>query len=175
MNNENRFLDVTQAEHDILKKVIERYFPNRGYEDILFKLIFDTKISKVKGTKYRLAYIKPMNQMNRFLTALEANREDGYDYCVVICKVLWDVIDEADKIRLLRHELNHVELVDGKNPYKTKDHDITEFYSDVEIESKPGGDIRWAERLGTILASIEEEEKEQKRQERKNKKKNKGE
>ena len=38
-----------------------------------------------------------MSQMNRFLTRADANREEGYDYCIVITKKLWDVIDEEDK------------------------------------------------------------------------------
>lgn len=155
-----RYEDIDQATLNIFEDVRQKWFGE--FDEVMFKLIFDLELKK-KGNKWIFAYIKSMNKLSRFFTAEEAQREDGYDFCIVLNKKLWDVLDEADKIRILRHELRHVEqkTMKKKTKYVTRDHTITDFYEDVDIESKAGGDPRWAERLAIVLEALCDEENEE--------------
>lgn len=163
---------------DVEDSVVELF--NKVRTDYNFSDISDAKFKLVyrnnrKGKKQFIviAEICATNDMIRFLTSDKI--EEGYDYIIIIDKNIFNALDENDKIRVLRHELRHTDVVvnekSGKIIYTTQRHSIEDFYEDVTIESQAGGDMRWKERLSSIAESIYEELDEKKKQEKKSKKK----
>jgi hypothetical protein len=123
--------------------------------------VFDTK-KKVDKEKIVLARIIKSTDFTRFLTQTEI--ESGYDYYLVIDKLLWTKAIETreEKVRLIRHELKHTSVNHEKaNPYGLRGHSLEDFYSEVEANKD---DPKWAERLGTVLSIKYEEEREQQKQ-----------
>jgi predicted metallopeptidase len=145
----NRFEDAPTSVEELVNRVISKDFDRLSGARI--KIIFDTK-KRSSGGKYVLGRMKKTNEHERFLTALETNTEDGYDYFMYLDKNVFEKIDEKDKIRLIRHELQHCELdFNADNPYKIKDHEITDFYDEIEYNRD---DPRWGERLASIAESV---------------------
>jgi len=147
-----KFEDVSQDVIDLFEKVKEEYFPE--LEGAYFKLIFRTKKKSSNGTIV-VGEIKKLGELNKFFSSAEIDREDGYDYAIILDKNIYNVLHEDDKKRVLRHELRHCSVDhDKKQPYSTRSHTIEDFYEDVELEAMPGGDPRWMERVSDICSSI---------------------
>jgi len=144
-----KFEDVTDDVYEMLRSIIKDHFPelvNAG-----FKILFSTK-KKTSGGKICFAWIQKTNELIRHLTTEESGSEDGYDYIIYIDKLIWDNIEEADKIRLLRHELRHTHVdLESNNPYKIRGHSIEDFYSEIELNKD---DPRWAQRVSVIAESL---------------------
>jgi hypothetical protein len=70
---------------------------------------------------------------------------------IFLDKKAWEVANEEDRYRLLRHELRHTKVnVDSKSPYQIRKHTLEDFYSEVQLnQDRP----RWAEDLA-IRAKI---------------------
>lgn len=165
-----RYEDVEEKVNEQLQKVILDY----GFSDIAdakFKIVYRTK-KKGKRDFITFAEICATSEMVKFLTSSEI--EDGYDYLIIIDKNIYEVLDEKDQIRLLRHELRHTDVVvnekTGTLTYGTRTHTIEDFFEDVEIENKPDGDMHWKERAVSIAVSIYDKIEEEKKAEKKNKK-----
>ena len=99
--------------------------------------------------------LQKSNELLKHVTSSETLNEEGVDYFLYIDKMLWNNIENIDKVRLIRHELQHsdVDMDSATNPYKIKGHEIEDFYDEVERNSD---DIRWAERCVTMLESLYE-------------------
>jgi hypothetical protein len=151
-----KFEDVSEDVNKLFESVREEYFPE--LEGAYFKLIFRNK-KKVSDGSFVVAEIKKLGELNKFFSSAEIDREDGYDYAIIIDKNVYNNLHEDDKKRVLRHELRHCSVNhEKKQPYSTRRHTIEDFYEDVELESQPGGDPRWHERIGDICASIYDED-----------------
>lgn len=152
---EMRFEEVTDNVYDVLRNVRTEYFSELANANIL--PIFDTKKRVSKG-KLVLASIRKVNELQRFLTINESGSLDGFDYILTIDKEAWNIAEDIDKVRIIRHELRHTE-VDGSSdkPYKLRGHSIEDFYSEVELNKD---DPRWAERLVASVTSIYDNEEE---------------
>jgi len=145
-----RFENCTDDVAEIKKKMIEKHFPELAGCNIC--LIFDLK-KRMKGGNIVLASIQKPNEMLRFFTIDDAGSE-GYDYVMRIDKNAWENIEEIDKERLIRHELRHTSVdFDSDSPYKIRDHSITDFYSEINLNED---DPRWAERAGAVTLSVYE-------------------
>lgn len=165
-----KYEDVEEKVNEQLQKVILDYnFSDLA--DAKFKLVYRTK-KKGRRDFITFAEISATSEMVKFLTSSEI--EDGYDYLIVIDKNIYEALDEQDQIRILRHELRHTDVVvnekTGALSYCTRTHTIEDFFEDVDIESKPDGDLHWKERASTIAESVYEKLEEEKKAERKNKK-----
>lgn len=126
-----RYEDTNPDVEKLLKEVINEWFPELRAARI--KTLFDLKKRKSKG-KLVLARIQKPNDIVKFFTIDESGAEEGYDYIMFIDKKCWNISDEDDRTRLLRHEMCHC-LVDEEsvsNPYKLQDHDFSDFVIEVE-------------------------------------------
>jgi hypothetical protein len=148
-----KFEDVTQDVNDILEKC---RFPELSTAKIL--CIFSLK-KKMRGGQLTLAWTKKANDFLRFLTFDDVTDGEGYDYFIFIDKKAWSLANEDDRIRLMRHELKHMDIdLEAKNPYKLRDHTVKDFYSEIEMNRD---NPRWADSLATQTKIAYEEEKEE--------------
>jgi hypothetical protein len=156
-----RYEDVDSSVTKVLDEVRATWF--KELNEAKIKCVFDTKIRKSKG-KVVLACIRKTNDLLRHLTAEEAQDELGYDYIIAIDKVVWNAIQPEDRVRLIRHELNHafvVEDAETEDPYKIVDHDFSDFKIEVERNKD---NPNWAERAVTLAEDIYDQMKEQEKE-----------
>ena len=147
-----RYEDVSKDVLDITDAVQKQYFSYLANARI--KYLFDNK-KVTNGGKLVAAWIKKANDVLKFITGGEL---EGFNYVVRIDKLMWDAIEEKDKIRIIRHELRHAFYdSESDDPYKLVGHDIEDFYAEVELAEKEG-DLRWRERISEILHSVWDKE-----------------
>ena len=148
-----RFEECSEEVFKVMNEVIEKHFPE--LISCIIHPIFDLK-KRIKGGNIVLASIQKPNEMLRFFTIDDSDTGEGYNYVIRIDKNAWDNIEEIDKKRLIRHELNHTLVdFDASDPYKIIPHDIEDFV--VEIERNKD-DVDWAKRVGAVALSKYEED-----------------
>ena len=148
-----RFEDTPDEVTILMESIVKEHFPELVNAKI--KVIFDTKKRSYKG-RLTLGRIQATSEILKHLTIEEANSEDGYDYLMYLDKVIYENVEEKDRIRLIRHELRHCETdMEAAKPYKLKDHDINDFYAEIELNSD---DPHWAEKCIEIGLSLYDEE-----------------
>lgn len=150
----SRFEDASDHVVELMNKIIEGSFPELRSAKI--KVLYDTKKRK-SGGKLVLGRMQKTNDLLRHLTVEEANDTEGYDYILYLDKACFENVEEIDKVRLIRHELCHclVDMESVTTPYKLQDHEISDFYSEIEFNST---DPKWGERCAAIAESVYEAE-----------------
>ena len=144
-----RYMDDDGSIKEVFEEVRKKYFKNLTAK---IKFMFDTKKKSSSG-KLVLARCKLANEMLRYLTQDEI--EEGYDYFIIVDKTAWDIAEEDDKIRLLRHELRHI-YIDEKGNYKLAPHDIEDFLIEIELnKDKPD----WRNNLATMVDIVYDQNK----------------
>ena len=153
-----RYEEVTEDVWQMLREVKAKHFGELKNAKII--LLFDLK-KRQSGGRMVLGRIMKTNDLLRHLTKDEAVAVEGYDYIITLDKIGWGSISEADKLRILRHELRHAyfDVESENNPYKLLEHSITDFYEEVELNKD---DPRWRERVATIVADIYQQRREEK-------------
>ena len=148
-----RFDDGNEEAYEIMRAVREDHFPELAGCNI--KIIFDNK-KRMTGGKIVLGSIQKPNELTRFFMIDESGEDEGFDYVIRLDAKCWDLIDNADKTRLMRHELKHTAVDhDATTPYKIRGHTIEDFYSEVTLNED---DPRWAERAAqSTMAAYEQE------------------
>jgi hypothetical protein len=141
---------------EVVDKVREKWFPELLSAKI--KVVFSLKKATHGGGIVLARIVKP-NNLNKFLTK-EIAPSDGYDYILILDQKCYEIASEEDRIRVIRHEFRHtfVDFESEGNQYRLVDHDITDFYSEVELNSE---DPRWRQRLGQIVYDLYEQEKDE--------------
>lgn len=172
----SKFEDVDQSTVELFERVKEA-FPD--VEGAKFKLLFRTN---KKGTEDFIVFaeICKFSSLVKHITMdIPGLEDEGLHYCIIIDKNVWDVIEEADKWRILRHELLHTAVRfkdDGSIEYNIRKHTVETFYEEIELEAKDTDDCdpRWKEKLATTAVALYDEMKEkEKAEKRANKKKGK--
>ena len=149
-----RFEDASKETVDLVNVVRKEIFPELASANI--KVLYDIK-KRMSGGKMVLGRMQKTNDLLRHLTIEDAKDEEGFDYILYLCKAVYDNVDEGDRVRLIRHELQHcdVDLDSNTNPYKLRGHEISDFYDEIEYNKN---DPRWAERCVAVAESIYEED-----------------
>lgn len=162
-----RFEEVTEEVMDLLKEVRSEYFPE--LKNAKVKMLFDVK-KRTSGGRITLGRIMKTNDLLRLLTIDRVDPIEGFDYIITLDKTCWEVIEKADKIRIIRHELRHAyfDIDSEENPYKLVDHSIMDFYEELDLNRD---DPRWHERVGALTEGIYEQRKEELMEARNKKKK----
>jgi len=159
--DETRYAEVTEVEYAVLTEVRNQWFSYLSEARI--RILFDLR-KKLSSRKIVLARIYKTNDLIKHLTLTEQEAE-GTDFIIFLDKVCWDAIPQPDRIRVIRHELRHAEVIDKKNPFIIIGHDIEDFESEVQLNQD---DIGWRRRVATLTEIIyqqrEEAEKEAKKQ-----------
>jgi hypothetical protein len=165
-----RYEEVTEEVKKLFGEIQAKYFPELKNAKII--TLFDVK-KRASGGRVVLGRIMRTNDLLRHLTKDEAVAIEGYDYIITLDKEGWNAIGDADRVRLLRHELRHThyDIDSESNPYRLLDHSITDFYEEVELNKD---DPRWRERVAAVVEDIYEQKKEDRKQERNKRTKRKG-
>ena len=150
----NRFEDANQEVTDLVNRVIGENFPELARARI--KMVFDVKKRSSRGM-YVFGRMQKCSEIMRKLSAAEANAEDGYDYVLYLDKGVWDHIQEADRVRLVRHELRHCfyDLEAKGDPYKLVGHDYEDFAVEIDLNRD---DPTWRNRLAAVAESVYDRE-----------------
>lgn len=150
----SRFEDAPDQVVELMNRIRKEVFPELRSAKI--KVLYDTKKRK-SGGKLVLGRMQKTNDLLRHLTVEEANDESGYDYILYLDKACFENVEELDRVRLIRHELCHceVDIESESNPYKLKDHEISDFYSEIDFNKD---DSRWGERCAIVAESVYEAE-----------------
>ena len=156
---ELRFEIADDEVYELLRKVIAMYPDDQHLQRLYgasFLIFFDLK-KRVQNDRIVLGRISKTNDLQRLLTIGESDTGQGFDYIIYLDKIAWGIAEEnsqEDRIRLLRHELRHTKVVnnddDGTTKYLIRDHTITDFYEEVELNQD---DPRWGERLAQSTES----------------------
>jgi len=149
-----RFEDVTENVNMLVRNVKDRWFPELANAKI--KVLFDLK-KRTSGGRMVLGRIQKTNDLLRHLTTEESDSEEGFDYLMYLDKIVFENIEDEDRIRLVRHELRHT-LYDPEargTPYKIQGHDIEDFEEEIRLNAE---DMGWANRCATIGLSLYEQE-----------------
>jgi hypothetical protein len=146
----SRYYEVDEETQDMLEKIQDEYFSELA--NCYVKPLFDTK-GKKSGGEFTFAWIKKSNELIRYLTSEEVDRDEGHDFIIFIDYNIWQNINEIDKERILRHELRHIEYdpESTSNPFKLRKHEVEDFYSEIELNKD---EPRWKEKIGQIAESI---------------------
>ncbi len=117
-------------------------------------VLWDTKKRLSQG-RYVFGQMKLAKDLERMLT--ESNiLPDGYHYIMSLDMEVFQRIEHADRVRLIRHELRHGEK-DPENqakPWKIRPHDIEDFKVEMALNED---DPRWGERLAEVAGAIYED------------------
>lgn len=148
-----RYEDAGQKEYDLMNELIEAYFQEAKQTKV--KILFDTRRKVTKG-KIRLGELQKTNDLIRHLTQDQAQSLEGFDYIIVLDEVCWkEVCTDEDKVKLMRHELRHMNIDwEKSNPYGLRPHDIEDFVEEVKLNSD---DVDWAQRVAQFTSTIYEE------------------
>jgi hypothetical protein len=150
---ENRFENASDEVKELVENVIDNSFRELRNAKIL--VLFDCKKRISKG-KMVMGRMQKTNDLLRHLTLDNTMDEDGYDYILYLDKMIITNIQEEDQIRIIRHELQHAEVdYDSNKPYKLRDHEISDFYDEIEFNSD---DARWGVRIASIGHDMYEQE-----------------
>ncbi len=162
-----RYEEVTSEVAKMLHRVLADHFGELKNAKIV--ALFDLK-KRMSGGQIVLGHIMKTNHLIRHLTKEEAGSAEGYDYIITIDKKGWDVLDEKDKVRLLRHELRHTfyDIDSEDNPYKLVDHTVNDFYEEIELNKD---DPKWRQKAATLVTDLYAQEKEEARDRRAKQKK----
>jgi hypothetical protein len=151
-----RYLDADDSLVGVFLDVVDSRFGS--LMNLKFKLIYDTK-KRMKQGKIVLASIELCNPKLKFFSADDI-AVDGYDYIIIVDHKAWELCNDADKKRIISHELQHV-FVNEAGDCKLIGHDIADFY--IEIQQNQD-DPEWAKNLSELTFAIYEQEKEDAKQ-----------
>jgi len=162
-----RYEDAAEAEYKLLEKVRSESF--RELFDAKIKILFDLR-KKSSGGKIVLAKIYKTNELIRHLTLENLDHLTmGTDLIIFIDKLFWSLVEEIDKIRVLRHELRHVDYCPEKKfSYQLIGHDVEDFESEIRLNQD---DIGWRKRVAELTLLAYQQREEQEKEEKKNAKK----
>jgi len=147
----SRYEQATTDVYKIMNDLIGDHFSYLAGANI--EILFDTKKKKKDG-RYRLGAIQTTNDLTKFLTM--SDEGTPADYIMYLDKEVFTSIDDADKKRIIFHELCHCSVdLESKNPYKVRDHEIQGFYDELKFNED---DPKWTQRLSTIAESIHEDD-----------------
>jgi len=114
---------------------------------------------KTSGGNMILGSMNKATPRENYLTSNDG--EDGVNYIMILDGNIFHSLDEEDKKRIIRHELNHAHIdLDAKDPYKIVGHEIEDFFKEVEYNKD---EPRWKDRVFAIAEQIYEDMEEQKK------------
>lgn len=95
--------------------------------------------------------MKP-NDLAKHFSIVETGDVEGYQYIISLDAIAWDVMNDADKIRLLRHELRHVGVMteDDIKP-SINPHNIEDFVEECVLNVD---DPDWARKVAKKVLAI---------------------
>jgi hypothetical protein len=123
------------------------------FQFLKFKLIFGLK-RRIKGGKLVLASIEAPGPKLKYLSK-DKIAIDGYDLLLIVDQKAWELANNVDRVRIIRHELKHITLTE-QGAVKVVGHEVEDFYSEI---ARNADDPEWGVRLTTLTNDMYEQEK----------------
>jgi hypothetical protein len=145
-----RYEEVTGKLIALAETVISQEFPE--LLKVRIKFLFDLK-KRVSRGRLVLGKCQKPNEMVRHFTIDEAMDSEGYQFVISVDKLAWEHMEDIDRVRLLRHELRHVEVdADDDGPvYRINPHNIEDFVEEIELNVD---DPDWARKVGENVRKL---------------------
>ena len=137
----SRYENATEDVLILAREIISQYFPE--IINVKIKYLFDLKKCKHAG-KLVFGKCQKPNDLVKHFTVDETKDADGYQFVTTLDKVAWEIMDETDKARLLRHELRHAGIDEEGKPY-IEPHNIEDFVEEITLNAD---NPDWARELG---------------------------
>jgi len=151
----SRFTDVDPDTKKMINEIISKDFSHLTQAKI--KMVFDQKKRK-SGGRYQLGKMQKSNDLIRYLTSHEALDPEGFDYLMFIDENVFEVLEQMDKVRLIRHLLQYADIdFEAEKPYKIRKEEVITWYDELEYNKD---DPKWFERLEVIAESIYNQDEE---------------
>jgi hypothetical protein len=151
-NNMSRYLEADESLVTVFLDVMEKNFPI--YQNLKFKLIFDTKMRK-RQNKLIFATMELASEKIRFFSKDDVAVE-GYDYILTVDQKAWELANDVNRERLMRHELRHV-FIEESGKLKIMAHDVEDFREEIKLNAD---DPDWGFKLAILVNDVYEQEKE---------------
>ncbi len=143
-----RYELASDKEINLVQYVVKEHFPHLRNARIL--VLMDSKKRQSRGRAI-FATIQTATDLVRVLTQ-DTFEGGGADYVLILDGLLWQSIEESDRVRIIRHELRHCLYdPDAAKPYKLVGHDIEDFVDELRLNSD---DPRWGARVAAVWDSI---------------------
>jgi hypothetical protein len=136
----SQFRKADSSVYTVFLDMIEKNFPElSGYS---FGLLFREKIQKSQGNVTIASICQPTKLLSYF-----AKNDNGkpFDFLIIVDEMAWCCAKEKDRIRIIRHELRHIDM-SGKSP-RLIGHDFQDFYKEVDLNAD---DPSWCQKLAEV-------------------------
>ena len=147
-----RFTEVDDSVVEVFINTLEERFPNLG--QLKIKLVFDLK-RRVKKGEIVLASTELASEKIKFFSRDDIATE-GYDVVIIFDMKAWELANEADRKRIMSHELRHI-FIDEKGSVKLLPHDISDFRAEQKLNTD---DPDWKFKLAVVVNDVYEQERE---------------
>lgn len=147
----HRYEEADEKLVEVFLTVLEDHFPQLQF--LKFKLIYDLKQRISKG-RLVMASIETAGPKIKFLSR-DKIAVDGYDLLLIVDKKAWEVAGGANRPRMIRHELRHVQI-DEAGAVKIIGHEIEDFHAEIKLNQD---DPEWRMKLATMTRDMYEQEK----------------
>ena len=144
-----RFTSADPDTQELIETIISDDFKYLTQAKI--KVIFDQRKRKTGG-RFVLGKLQKTNDLLRFLTQHEAQDPNGFDYFLYLDENVFEVIDQADKVRLIRHLIQYADInYEAEKPFNIRKEEISTWFDEIEYNKD---DPKWFERLEVVAESI---------------------
>jgi len=144
-----RYEEVSEHCMELINQSMNQYFPELS--SVKIKYLFDTKKHVNKGHLVLGECRKP-NELTKYFSLPETNDAEGYQYIISFDKIAFEVAEDVDRIRLIRHEQRHVMIIEEEEKkYKIYPHNIEDFVEEVALNTD---DPDWARRIGKLAREL---------------------
>jgi len=123
----SQFRKADSSVYSTFLDMIEKIFPElSGYS---FGLLFREVIKKSRGGVILAEVCQPGKLLSYY-----AKNDNGnpFDFLIIVDEMVWACANPEDKIRIMRHELRHINLSEKGVP-RLIGHDFQDFYVEVDL------------------------------------------
>lgn len=140
----SQFRKADSSVYTTFLDLIEQVFPElTGYS---FGLLYREKIKKSRGGVILAEICQPSKLLSYF-----AKNDAGnpFDFLIIVDEMAWCCAKETDRIRIIRHELRHINMSD-KGVARLIGHDFEDFYAEVDLNAD---DPSWGQKLVEVVVA----------------------
>jgi hypothetical protein len=132
------FRKADSSVYENFLNIIDNVFPELS--GLSFGLLYREKIKKSRGGLILAEVCKPNKLMSYF-----AKNDSGnpFDFLIIVDEMAWCCAKDADRVRIMRHELRHVHISE-KGKTTLRGHDFQDFYAEVDLNAD---DPSWGQKL----------------------------
>lgn len=151
-----KYFDCGETVKQAYEEVLETHFKSDpSIREAKIRFIYYSKQKKQRGNVI-FAYMHKPSDFESYLDSRSDKNGEPANYFMFIDYYVWNNIDKEYRLRLMRHELRHIDIDYDKNGdlvFGLKDHDVQDFEVDMDYElNQENGDPKWGKVL--LEASI---------------------